>query len=89
MRQPKYTTDAKQPEVSPAVFPMRINKYLAFKKEATGRREADTLIAKGGVFINGKKAVLGDKVIATDVIQIRFRLNKHLPPQTQNQRQKD
>lgn len=88
MHQPKYTTSGKHPEVSPAVFPMRINKYLAFKKEATGRREADILIEKGAVFINGKRAVLGDKVISTDVVQVRFRLNKHLPPQPQSQNQR-
>ena len=40
---------------------MRINKYLALQKYCT-RREADKLIEKGLVSINGRAAVLGDKV---------------------------
>ena len=48
--------DTKKPE-----FPMRINKYLAVKQYCT-RREADEIIKKGKVFINGKLARLGDKV---------------------------
>lgn len=54
------------------VFPMRINKYLANKGHAT-RREADTLIEKGLVFINDKKATLGDKVNAADTVEVRNR----------------
>lgn len=55
-----------------AIFPMRINKYLAFKKHAT-RRGADELIKKKQVFLNGKPAVLGDKVKETDVVEVKFR----------------
>lgn len=58
------------------VYPMRINKYLAHKNYAT-RREADTLIEAGKVLINGKKAVLGDKVLETDNVEVRFRVKKH------------
>lgn len=54
------------------VFPMRINKYLAWKKHST-RRGADELITEKKVFINGKLAVLGDKVNETDVIDVKFR----------------
>lgn len=50
-------------------FPMRINKYLALKKFAS-RREADELISAGKVKINGKKAVLGDKVNETDKVEV-------------------
>lgn len=50
-------------------YPMRINKYLAFKKYCT-RREADTFIERGLVKINGKKAALGDKVSETDVVDV-------------------
>ena len=46
---------------------IRINKYLADKGVAS-RREADALIEKGRVTINGKRAVLGDKVDETDVV---------------------
>lgn len=55
-----------------ALFPMRINKYLAWKKHST-RRGADELIEKKQVFINGRPAVLGDKVAETDIVDVRFR----------------
>lgn len=51
-------------------FPMRINKYLAWKKYAT-RRAADKLIEKGAVFINGRKAVIGEKITAKDIVEVR------------------
>jgi 23S rRNA pseudouridine2604 synthase len=53
-------------------FPMRINKYLAQQGHST-RRGADTLIEKGVVFINGKKAVLGDKILETDKVEVRLK----------------
>lgn len=49
-------------------FPMRINRYLAFKQFCS-RREADGLIAVGKVFINGKVAKLGDKVHEGDHVR--------------------
>ena len=52
------------------VYPMRINKYLALKNYST-RRGADSLIEKKMVFINGKHAVLGDKVQASDKVTVR------------------
>lgn len=52
------------------LWPMRINKYLAQKGYST-RRGADTLIEKGQVSINGKKAVLGDLVNADDKIIVK------------------
>jgi 23S rRNA pseudouridine2604 synthase len=51
-------------------FPMRINKYLAWKQLAT-RREADTLIEKKLVTINGRLAKLGDKVVETDKVILK------------------
>lgn len=51
-------------------FPMRINKYIAHQGIAT-RTEADKLIERGLVYINGTKAVLGDKVLATDTVEVR------------------
>ena len=59
-------------------YPMRINKYLAQKGYAT-RKAADTLIDKRRVFINNKRAVLGDKVSETDVVEVR--LDKRDPTQ--------
>lgn len=53
-------------------YPMRINKYLALQKHST-RRGADELINQGKVFLNGKKAVLGDKVNETDKVEVKFR----------------
>jgi 23S rRNA pseudouridine2604 synthase len=57
-------------------YPMRINKYLAHKKLCT-RREADELVEKGRVIINGRVAVLGDKVEEGDVVETRFRPRKY------------
>jgi 23S rRNA pseudouridine2604 synthase len=50
-------------------YPMRINKYLAFKNFCT-RREADEIIRKGQVKINGRLAVLGDKILEQDNVEI-------------------
>jgi 23S rRNA pseudouridine2604 synthase len=65
----------KTPKVVEYTYPMRINKYLAFKKYCT-RKAADTYIEQGLVKINGKKAVLGDKVQEKDQVEIA------LPKQT-------
>jgi 23S rRNA pseudouridine2604 synthase len=51
-------------------YPMRINKYLAFKNIST-RRGADALVEGKKVFINGKLAVLGDKVNEDDKVEVR------------------
>jgi 23S rRNA pseudouridine2604 synthase len=50
-------------------YPMRINKYLAIQGTAS-RREADVLIEQGIVLINGKKAVMGQKVERTDTVTL-------------------
>lgn len=50
-------------------FPMRINKYLAHEGVAS-RREVDALIDSGKVLINGKKAVLGQKVEEHDDVEV-------------------
>ncbi len=49
--------------------PVRINKYLA-ERGLASRREADTLIAAGQVLINGKPALLGQKVTLADKVEI-------------------
>jgi 23S rRNA pseudouridine2604 synthase len=51
-------------------FPIRINKYLADKGLAT-RRGADALIVAGKVFVNGKKAVIGQKVEKSDTVTLK------------------
>lgn len=48
----------------------RINAYLAHKGIAS-RREADAAIAAGLVFVNGKRAKLGDRVSANDKVEVR------------------
>ena len=48
---------------------IRINKFLLLKKICS-RREADRLIEKGMVFVNGKKAKLGQKVSESDDVSI-------------------
>jgi 23S rRNA pseudouridine2604 synthase len=56
-------------EVRP-LYPMRINKYLASQNVVT-RRGADDLIAKRKVLINGRIAVLGDKVNEGDQVELK------------------
>lgn len=55
---------------------MRINKFLAHKGFAT-RRSADTLIEKKRVFVNGKPAILGQKVLETDLVEIKDHDTSH------------
>ena len=50
-------------------YPIRINKYLAYKK-ICARREADELISQKKVKINGRIAVLGDKVEEKDKVVV-------------------
>lgn len=49
---------------------VRINKYLADNQYAS-RREADELIFDGKVFINGKKAKIGDQVKENDLVEVK------------------
>ena len=51
-------------------YPMRINKYLAHEGIST-RRGADELIARGKVLINGRVAVIGEKVNRGDKVELR------------------
>ena len=50
-------------------FPMRINKYLAHTGVAS-RREADELITKNKVQINGEAAVMGQQVNENDKVNV-------------------
>lgn len=56
-------------------YPIRINKYLSEKKLST-RRGADVLIEKGLVFINGKKARLGDMISKEDKVTLDKKAEK-------------
>ena len=48
---------------------MRLNKYLAHTGVAS-RREADALIEKGIVLVNGKKALVGQKINEADKVEV-------------------
>ena len=56
---------------------VRINKYLADQKIAS-RREADTLISKKKVLVNGKIAVLGQMIEAGDKVELTEKTKKNL-----------
>jgi len=59
-------------------FPMRLNKYLAWKKFST-RKASDEIIKKGQVFINNRKAEVGMMVSEKDIVEVKFR-GKQTPP---------
>lgn len=50
-------------------YPIRINKYLAVQGVAS-RREADALIEAQQVLVNGQPAVIGQKINATDTVEV-------------------
>jgi len=52
-------------------YPIRINKYLARQGYST-RKDADRLVEEGLVIVNGKPAVIGQKVDERDVIEVRY-----------------
>ena len=56
-------------------YPIRINKFLAQNNFAT-RKGADLLIQKGYVFINGRKAVLGDQVYRDEDVTVSSKVPK-------------
>lgn len=76
LMKPKRVGAKKKPqkvvELTVPTFPMRINQYLAWKGHST-RRGADDLIKESKVFLNGKRAKIGDKVLETDTVDVRFR----------------
>lgn len=47
----------------------RLNKYIS-ESGICSRREADRFIEQGNVFINGKRAQMGDKVAAGDTVKV-------------------
>ncbi|MGY3932794.1 23S rRNA pseudouridine synthase F [Aeromonas encheleia] len=48
---------------------MRLNKYIS-ESGICSRREADRFIEQGQVFINGKRAGIGDQVFAGDLVKV-------------------
>jgi 23S rRNA pseudouridine2604 synthase len=57
------------------IYPVRVNRYL-FLKGYCSRRQADKHIEKGQVQINGKVAVLGQKVNEKDEVEIASSIKK-------------
>ncbi|AZI89362.1 23S rRNA pseudouridine(2604) synthase RluF [Kosakonia sp. CCTCC M2018092] len=51
----------------------RLNKYIS-ESGICSRREADRYIEQGNVFINGKRAGIGDQVVAGDVVKVSGQL---------------
>lgn len=77
---PRASYFPKQKKVQPSVFeapvyPMRLNRHLALKNFSS-RREADRLIEKGLVTVNGKVAKMGDKIKETDVVEVDGKLKQ-------------
>ncbi len=68
-RRPTKTAPKKATPATAGVG-VRINKYLADQGIAS-RREADTLIERGLVLINGQKAFIGQKVGLKDTVAIK------------------
>jgi len=56
-------------------FPVRINRYLALKQYCS-RREADRLIERGIVLVNGKPAVLGMLIKEGDEVTLKSGFKK-------------
>lgn len=54
---------------------MRINRYL-YLQNVCSRREADRLIARGEVLVNGTPAVLGQQMEESDVVTLRGHASK-------------
>lgn len=59
------------------IYPIRINRYLALNNYCS-RREADSLIRKNIVTINGKIAEIGDKVNAGDKVEVDLAVKNKL-----------
>jgi 23S rRNA pseudouridine2604 synthase len=68
LRKQEYMENKPDREAIP--FPVRINRYLALKGIAT-RRAAEKFIEEGKVIINGRKAVLTDRVQEDDVVTVK------------------
>lgn len=67
------------PSMNSIPYPVRINRYLMLKGHAT-RREADELVARGLVTINGTPATLGAKVCESDTVTVRQEPHMHKAP---------
>ena len=53
----------------PGDYSTRLNKYIS-ESGICSRREADRYIEQGHVFINGKRAKIGDRVFHSDIVRV-------------------
>ena len=49
----------------------RLNKYIS-ESGICSRRDADRFVEQGNVYINGKRASVGDQVAAGDVVKVKI-----------------
>lgn len=68
-------TVTKQERNQDIPYPVRINRYLLLQNYCS-RRQADRYIKEGLVTINGKRAVLGDKVSREDTVLVHDKITK-------------
>src|SRR5690606_20016751 len=59
---------------------LRLNKYIS-DSGLCSRRVADTYIERGLVFINGRRAVIGDKVGPKDVVKVNWQVIEAQSPE--------
>lgn len=52
---------------------MRLNKYIS-ESGICSRRDADRFIEQGNVYLNGKRATVGDRVAAGDIVKVNGQL---------------
>lgn len=52
---------------------MRLNKYIS-ESGICSRRDADRYIEQGNVYLNGKRATVGDRVAAGDIVKVNGQL---------------
>ncbi|AOM39767.1 23S rRNA pseudouridine(2604) synthase RluF [Xenorhabdus hominickii] len=52
---------------------IRLNKYIS-ESGICSRRDADRYIEQGNVFINGKRAAVGDQIVAGDIVKVNGQL---------------
>lgn len=72
---PRWHSDAPRQVREPAINPtsIRLNKYIS-ESGICSRREADRYIEQGLVFINGRRAVIGERVGPGDRVKVNGRM---------------
>ena len=79
--QPKPTAQTSIPPIVLTTATVKLQKFLA-QKGLGSRREMEVLIAAGEVSVNGKVAIVGDRVGASDVVRIGKRVIRLNPQES-------